>query len=302
MNCEEMRVLLSDYVDGVLDPKTKVLVDEHLSACKACQAELASLKALVHELGSLESVAPPSDFLDQLHERMEQRSPFSKILRTLFVPMRLKVPLELAGAAAMAVLVLSLFSIQQDRFRAPEAPVSITQEQVSEKASLESSHQGLKDEAFKPQRAYRTATAEKPLQKKEPIELALVVRRALPLETPGPGAAMQAAPAPNEKVGGMAAKTEAALRVHPEADESDNDLLLSLTGIVERVGGAVVSVEYEKDSNKPLSIHAEIPSGHLTTLYNRLCELGDLQSVPRAATGNEQGVLPVRIRLLSPSR
>jgi hypothetical protein len=64
----------------------------------------------------------------------------------------------------------------------------------------------------------------------------------------------------------------------------------------------VVSIEYAKVSNRPESIHVEIPAEQFNTFYNRLQELGDLPSAPRSVTGTEQGVLSVRIRLLSSSR
>lgn len=302
MNCDEIKGLLSEYVDGVLDVKTKALVDEHLSTCKDCEQELASLKTLVNELGSLESVAPPKDFLNQLHKRMERRSPFSKIMRTLFVPMRVKIPLEFAGAAAMAILVFSLLHVQQEHYRMAEAPVSIKQEMVAEKGAPESWEKDLKDEASKPQLAYRIATAEQPPGKKGPIELALVMKRARPPETYATGAAMEAAPAPKEKMRRSLAKTEAVPSAQPETDKKGDDLLLQLTRVVELVGGKVVSIEYEKASNRPESIHAEIPAEHFTTFYNRLQELGDLKSAPRSVTWKEQDLLPVRIRLLPSSR
>jgi len=302
MNCSEIKELLSEYVDGVLDVKTKALVDEHLSTCKDCRQELASLKTLVNELGSLESVAPPGDFLKELHERMERRSWFSKILRSLFVPMRLKIPLEFAGAAAMAILVFSLLHVQQDHYRMAEAPVGLKQEVVAEKGALDSLGKGLKDEASKPQRTYKTATAEQPPEQKEPIELVLVMKRALPPETHAPGAAMEAAPAPKEKMGRSSAKREAAPSAQPEMDQRDDDFLPQLTRVVELAGGTVVSIEYAKASNRPESIHAEIPAEQFTAFYSRLQELGELKIAPGSVTGNEQGDLPVRIRLLSSSR
>jgi hypothetical protein len=299
MNCGEIKELLSEYVDEVLDVKTKALVDEHLSTCKDCQQEFASLKTLVNELGSLESVAPPKDFLNQLHERMEQRSWFSKILRTLFVPMRVKIPLEFAGAAVMVILVFSILRVQQDHYRMAEAPVSLKQERVAEKGALDSLGKGLKDEAYKPQLAYKTATAEQPPEKKEPIELALVMKRALPPETYAPGAAMEAAPAPKKKMRRSLAMREAVPSAQPETDKRDDDFLPKLTRVVELVGGKVVSIEYAKVSKRPESIHAEIPAKQFNTFYNQLKELGDLRSAPKSVTGKEQEVLPVRIRLLS---
>jgi len=302
MNCEKVKGLLSEYVDGVLDPKTKALVDEHLSACKDCQDELASLKALVNELGSLEPVAPPADFLDQLHERMEERSPFSRILRTLFVPMRLKIPLECAGAVAVAILVFSVFFVQQDRYNVTQAPVGLKEEGAAQKAAPDSWGEGLKDEASKPQPAHRAATAEQAPAKKEPIEVVLVMKRTLPSETYAPGGAMEASPAPKEQMRSSLAKKEAAPGARLEADKRDDHFLPGLTGLVEAVGGRVVSMEYEKASHRLEAMYAEIPAEHLNTFYNRLGELGDLKSAPRSLTGKAKGLVSVRIRLLSSSR
>jgi len=233
---------------------------------------------------------------------MEQRSPFSRILRTLFVPMRLKIPLEFAGAAAMAILVFTLFYIQQDHYKGTQAPVDLKEERAAQKAASERWGEGLKDEAVKPRLAYRTATPEQPPAKKEPIELVLVMKRALPSETYAPGAAMEAAPAPKEKMRRSLAKKEAAPGAQLETDKRDDDPLPRLTGLVELVGGRVVSIEYGKASNRPEAIHAEIPAEHLNTFYNRLGELGELKPSPRSVTGKEKGLLSVRIRLLSPSR
>ena len=299
MNCDDIKELLSEYVDGALDAKTKALVDEHLSTCKDCEEELASLKTLVNELGSLESVAPPNDFLNQLHERMEQRSWFSKILRTLFVPMRVKIPLEFAGAAVMAILVFSILYVQQDQHRAAQAPMGLKQERVAEKGALDSLETGVKDEAQRPQLLYETATADQPPEKKEQIELALVTKRAQPPGTYAPGAAMEATPAPKEKMKRSLAVREAVPTAQPERDERDNGLLPKLTRVVELVGGKVVYIEYEKASNRPESIHVEIPAGRFNALYNQLKELGDLQSAPKGLTWEEREVLLVRIRLLS---
>jgi hypothetical protein len=301
MNCDEIKDLLSEYIDGVLDSETKALVDEHLSDCKNCQRELAQLKALVKELRSLESVAPPRDFLAQLHKRMEQRSWFSKTLRTLFVPLRLKIPLEFAGAAAMAILVFSILHMQQDHYRTAGAPVGLKKEGVAEKGALERLEAGLKDEASKPPRAYRTATSVQPPERKGPIDLILVVKRALP-ETYAPSAAIKAPPAPEEEMNKSLAMKKPVPTAQPERDKGDDDVLPQLTGLVELVGGTVVSIEYGKASNRPESVHAEIPAEQFKAFYNRLQDLGDLKRAPGSETAKGQDVLPVRIKILPFSR
>jgi hypothetical protein len=301
MNCGETKGLLSEYVDEVLDEKTKALVDEHLSTCKDCQQEFASLKRLVKELGSLESVQPPKDFLKQLHERIEQRSRFSKILRTLFVPMRVKIPLEFAGAAVMAILIFSVLHFQQEQYKMAEAPVSLKQGRVAEKGVLDSSVKGVKEDTYKPQLAYKTVTAEQPQEKREPMELALVMKEELPSEAYAPGAAIEAAPAAKKKMTRSLVMKEAGPRGQLERDESVDDSVAKLTRLIELVGGKTLSIEYEKESNRPESIHAEIPGKQFSTFYKQLKELGDLQSAPKTVTGKDKEVVPVQVRLL-PSR
>lgn len=340
MNCGEVKELLSEYVDDVLDPVTKAVVEEHLSACEDCQQELVSLKALVSDLGSLESVEPPKDFLDQLHERIEKRSWFSEILRTLFVPMRVKIPLEFAGAAAVAVLVFSFLYTQQDQLKLAEAPVSLKPGRVTEKAPMGLAQPSVsrpkervaekgalgdipaeaslslkeeratekmkadtfggvaKDEDYRSQNAYKAATAEPPPAERETIELALVLRKELRPQALAPEAAMEAAPAPKKKMRRSLAMRDAEPSARPERDEEVDDSLTRVRRFIGLVGGEVVSVEYNKETNTPESIRAEIPAEQLYTFYNKLKELGDLQTLPETGIGKEQARLPVRIRFL----
>lgn len=312
MNCDEVKALLSEYVDEVLAPETRAFVDEHLSACDGCQRELVSLRALVSDLGSLESVEPPRDFLDQLHERLEKRSWFSEVLRTLFVPMRVKIPLEFAGAAALAVLVFSFLYTQKDQLKLVEAPVSVKNEMATQEVLREQKPAGeagitkkgpadtfgkvAKDEAYKPQLAYRAA--EQPPTERETVELALVLRKDLRPEALAPGAAMEGAPAPKKKMRRSLAMRDAETPARPEKEEAVDDPLTKVKRFIGLVGGEVVSVEYNKETHRPESIRAEIPSEQLHTFYNKLKELGDLQAPPEPVTGKSYEVVPVSIRLL----
>ena len=121
-DCSEIRTLLSEYLDDALDAKAKALTDEHLRSCPACREELDSLKALVKDLGSIESVRAPADFLDQLHKRMERPSRLSTLRDWLFYPLRVKIPLQLAGAAVMAFIIFSILPLQQSSLKLHSKP------------------------------------------------------------------------------------------------------------------------------------------------------------------------------------
>lgn len=120
MNCAWSKKLFSEYIDGVLDSDSKAQLEEHLLQCSDCRRSLVELKALVGELRAVEPVKAPDDFLDQLHERIEPRFSIGKILRTLFVPMRIKIPVQFVTATATAVLVFSVINLQQPEKQLPE--------------------------------------------------------------------------------------------------------------------------------------------------------------------------------------
>jgi hypothetical protein len=123
MKCDRIRQHLSAYMDNALDASTRTQVDKHLSQCKACKADLDSLKSLVGELGALDTVKAPGDFLESVHKRMEPRFSIGSLVRRFFVPVRIKIPLEFAAVAATAVLVFVILNAQQ-----PKIPVLSTPE------------------------------------------------------------------------------------------------------------------------------------------------------------------------------
>ena len=123
MKCADIKQLLSEYVDGVLDADTKAQLEEHILQCTGCRQALEDLEALVGELRAVEPVKAPEDFLDQLHERIESRFSLAKIIKTLFVPLQIKIPIQLVTVTATAVLVFSVINLQQPVMQLSDAPM-----------------------------------------------------------------------------------------------------------------------------------------------------------------------------------
>jgi len=117
MDCIGIQELLSEYIDGTLDANTIRMVEEHISTCRDCKEMFASLSAMVEELNALEPVEPPADFLEKIHQRMEPRSDFSRIFRKLFVPFKIKIPLQLAAAATASILVVMVLFHQKSEYQ-----------------------------------------------------------------------------------------------------------------------------------------------------------------------------------------
>jgi hypothetical protein len=113
MECALIQERLSEYIDGTLDADDRAAVENHISTCKNCKEDLASLTEMVEELHTMDPVEAPADFLEKIHERMDSRFSLDRIIRKLFIPFRIKIPLELAAAATITILVFFVFNIQQ---------------------------------------------------------------------------------------------------------------------------------------------------------------------------------------------
>jgi hypothetical protein len=129
MECALIQERLSEYIDGTLDANDRAAVENHISTCKTCKEDLASLTEMVEELHAMDPVEAPADFLEKIHERMDSQFSFNRIIRKLFIPFRIKIPLELAAAATITILVFFVFNIQQK-----ESPsIQILSDSISEK-------------------------------------------------------------------------------------------------------------------------------------------------------------------------
>ncbi|MBW2557035.1 MAG: zf-HC2 domain-containing protein, partial [Deltaproteobacteria bacterium] len=96
MECALIQERLSEYIDGTLDANDRTAVENHISSCKSCKEDLSSLIEMVEELHAMDPVEAPADFLEKIHERMDSRFSLDRIIRKLFIPFRIKIPLELA--------------------------------------------------------------------------------------------------------------------------------------------------------------------------------------------------------------
>ena len=111
MECSQIHELLSAYVDDVLSPKEREQLEEHLSVCPACTEELQALEAYLGAMHSLRRIDAPADFIQSVHDRIEKTSFLRRLVKKIFVPVHIKIPLELAGV--VAALLIAVFSYHE---------------------------------------------------------------------------------------------------------------------------------------------------------------------------------------------
>ena len=92
-------------------PKEREQLEEHLSVCPACTEELQALEAYLGAMHSLKRIDAPADFIQSVHDRIEKTSFLRRLVKKIFVPFHIKIPLELAGV--VAALLIAVFSYHE---------------------------------------------------------------------------------------------------------------------------------------------------------------------------------------------
>ncbi len=144
MNCIEVENLLPDYLSDNLDGDSRSRVEGHLRRCDRCARELSGMRRMIAELGGLEKVSAPPDFLAKVRRKASYKRRLGRIFETLFVPFGWKIPLQLTAMAALGVLIFFMVPYQRQGDesglylrQAPAPQVAVKKEMPLEVASPE---------------------------------------------------------------------------------------------------------------------------------------------------------------------
>lgn len=72
VDCQDVRELSSDYIDGDLDDARVSQVSRHLGWCGPCNAFVNTLRATVELLRATPKREPPDGFRDRIREKLRK--------------------------------------------------------------------------------------------------------------------------------------------------------------------------------------------------------------------------------------
>jgi TolA-binding protein len=131
MTCDQARAAFSDLYDEVLSGAPLVTITQHLASCPACRAEWGSFRKAMQAVGDLGAVEPSPGFAARVRQRAEEPTRWQRALRWLFLPLRVKLPIQAVALilAAFASLLLYQRSPELRRatsflYQVPSAPVA----------------------------------------------------------------------------------------------------------------------------------------------------------------------------------
>lgn len=104
MKCDEIREILSGYVDGEARSDEGRLAEEHLAACAGCRDLVRRMRLVGAGIARTEAAVPPG-FRETVFGRMEREDLLPRRRGLIAFPFRW-VAIPLAAAAALALFVL----------------------------------------------------------------------------------------------------------------------------------------------------------------------------------------------------
>lgn len=336
MECSTARELLSDHLDGILDLKSAAALEMHLSACERCRQEFDHLKALVTELNRMDPSRAPDDFLDHIHKRLQPRFTLDGIVKKLFFPLRIKVPLEFAAAAIVAVIIVTVISIQQPARQLVQAPQRSISSSALEKevGGYRASPELMKSEA---EPDFRHTASQKAATENQPIALAMVIKigesGSTTLTTEIQDAATEPLPGktagiidtksrpsisfseqesmphpfveePSEKVAPARSPKQAALprknerKVKEKTPLNLSEILQRLKNIVQLLGGSVLSGSETERFQSLQMVTVSLPARRYEEFVEELERMAPFRTPPPSPPVSAQDLIHIHIRFV----
>ena len=109
MNCEEVQKYLSDFLDKSLDNERARAIEDHLAACSRCSEEMTSLAECQRLVSGLPAVELPLGFTNRVMARVREAANPPSLWERLFLPLRIKIPLQATAVVLIAVLAAYIY-------------------------------------------------------------------------------------------------------------------------------------------------------------------------------------------------
>ena len=234
------------------------------------------------EMRSLEKIKAPDDFLGQVIARLDKVSLFERIKQFFFVPLRVKIPLQLAAAVTTIIVIFSVYRMAQPAgqitYMAPRAKM----ERALKKAVV------TEDKAKVSRRAAQVARSPASLIKEEkPIEFALLIKAEQSVMAAAPSE-MAMGPVSGARMGAEELETKDRSFPAPTSDS-----VAQVRELVKNTRVNILSIDSEKNI-----IVLEIPSDKYDLFLANLKQLGELEGPLSIKTENKVVRLQIKILLL----
>lgn len=112
MTCEDIKLLISPFLDHELEDAENKQVTEHLSACLHCRKELALLQETWEILDENEQLKPSADYISQFWTKLAQEQTWQEKIISQFKQFAFRPRLLPAASMVFVLLIVGGFLVQ----------------------------------------------------------------------------------------------------------------------------------------------------------------------------------------------
>jgi hypothetical protein len=284
MECRDVQKRLSAYLEKVVSPKQKALIDAHLKGCKQCKRALADLKKAVAHVQKLEEVEPPTWLTQKVMARVKAEAEERRgIVKKLFYPFHVKLPLEAIALIFLAVGTIFIFKSMQPEMRLAQAPIETKEAAPPASAPGKGEVHDMAEDRrppAAPAEQFRDTDKEKAREKK-PVGLAKAPVEKAKREEAAPSAGAAHTDALEHRA---LSSLEASKKVVTEPEAQAVRFVVNVKTIepatqdaeetLRKLGGRKIKTEALRDKT---IINAEIESRQVKELFDQLNLIGEVQ-------------------------
>ena len=109
MECGQIQNMIPAYLDGIVSPEEKSLVERHVSSCDPCRQVFEEHQRARDLVKTLEEVEPPPRFAQRIMAQVEEEAAEKGFLKKLFYPLHIKIPIQAVATIVIAVLAIQVY-------------------------------------------------------------------------------------------------------------------------------------------------------------------------------------------------
>ncbi len=185
MTCSQIKKILSDYLADNLSSEKKQGVAAHLASCEQCAGLLKAYENMIQEVRKVTPVSAPPDFLNKVKNR-QKNIPFGRrLLQKLFVPLKIKIPVQVVTMTALGILVFLMLPYEKDRspmMKTKPFQLPITEQKMSPAPVIKKDMSAIPEESYE-KKSWKTTIGKSDENTVgtlgRPLELVLVVEKDL---------------------------------------------------------------------------------------------------------------------------
>jgi len=118
MKCKRVHELLEEYARDELSGRESSIVKLHLETCSRCREHYVFLRKYLEEVKAMPGYRAPDNFIESLNKRIHEANKgfsFSKIFDFMFLPWKIKLPVEAAALLVTGLIIITIYYPLTDR-------------------------------------------------------------------------------------------------------------------------------------------------------------------------------------------